>query len=140
VTFRTKLGFVATAAAVCIAVVLGLGFAGPGASHASADANAAARRVTVRFFHALDQGRFGQACTMLSQQFYRRHHVPDRKHCVAGLKVGMGGTAVKVRIDGVKATGQTAVVHAVVDGSPGTVQLIRESGRFLVLDVHADRA
>jgi hypothetical protein len=140
VTFRTRLGFAATAAATCVAIVLGLGFAGPGASQITTDERVAARRVTVRFFHALDQGRWSQACSMFSSQFYVRHHVVDRKHCIAGLTVGMGGTAVKFRIDRVEAKGNRATVHATVDGAPGTVQLIREKRRFRVLDLHATRS
>jgi hypothetical protein len=139
VRFRTRLGFAVTAAAACAAVVLGVGFGGS-PSPAAAEAKVAARRTAVLFLNALDRGHWNQACSMLSRTFYRRHHVVDRKHCVAGLKVAMGGTAVKFRIDRVRAHGTTAVVHAVVDGSPGTVQLVRESGRFRVLDVHADKA
>jgi len=128
---RFRLGLAATSAATCAAVVLGLGIGGPGI--ASAEVKAAARRITVSFFHALDHGRWSQACSMLAQQFYRRNHVPDRRHCISGFRVGMGGWAVKYRIGKIDATTDSATVHAVVDGDPGSVMLVREKGRLRVL-------
>lgn len=134
----TKLALVAVSILTSTGVVLGMGFgsraAPPGASER---AMAEARLVTTRFLSALDQGRYGQACSLPSQQFYRRHHVPGRRQCVAGLRLGMAGSAVKFRITGVDAKPDSARVHAVVDGAPGTVTLIRESGRFRVLDQQA---
>ena len=123
----------------CALVVLGLGFpSSGGVSPASAQARSEAKRVTVRFFDALDHGRWSQACSLLARQFYRRHHVPDRRHCVVGFTIGMSGWAVKFRIGHVDAKGDRAVVHAVVDGAPGTVQLVREKRRgFRVLDMQA---
>jgi hypothetical protein len=44
---------------------------------------------------------------------------------------------VKFRITGVDAKQNSARVHAVVDGAPGTLILIRESGSFRVLDQQA---
>jgi len=124
--------------ASCAGVVLGMGFETHAASSAAnAQARREAARVTTRFLSALDQGRYGQACSLLAHQFYSRHHVPGRKQCVAGLRVGMAGSAVKFRITGVEAQQNSARVHAVVDGAPGTVTLIRESGSFRVLDQQA---
>jgi hypothetical protein len=103
-----------------------------------AHAKAEARQVTVQFFGALDRGQYAHACALLAHQFYVRHHIPDRDHCVAGFKVGMGGWAVKFRITAVSAQPNAAVVHCVVDGSPGSVQLIREAVGFRIAGMHAD--
>jgi hypothetical protein len=123
--------------ATCAAIVLGMGFGGRGASSSDLQARREAKRVTTRFLSALDHGQYGKACSLLARQFYRRHHVPGRKQCVAGLRIGMEGSAVKFRITGVEAKRNSASVHAVVDGSPGTVTLVRESGSFRVLDQQA---
>jgi hypothetical protein len=132
------LGLVATSIVTCAAVVLGMGFGSGGApSAAVVQAKKEAKRVTKRFLSALDQGHYGQACSLLARQFYRRHHVPGRKQCVMGLHAGMAGTAVKFRITGVDAKRNSARVHAVVDGAPGIVVLVRESGSFRVLDQQA---
>jgi hypothetical protein len=120
------------------AIVLGVGFGGP--APASAQEKLAARQVTVRFCTSLDRGRWSQACSLLARQFYRRNHVPDRNHCIAGLRVGMGGWAVKYRIGHVNGNRDAIVVHAVVDGAPGTVRLIRERHGYRVLAVQGDAA
>ena len=101
-------------------------------------ARSEARQVTARFLGALDQGQYARACSLLARQFYRVHHIPDRQHCVAGFSVGFGGWAVKFKILGVDAQIDKAVVHCVVDGSPGTVQLIREAAGFRISGMHAD--
>jgi hypothetical protein len=107
-------------------------------SSALAGARSEARRVTARFLSALDQGKYEQACALLAQQFYRRHHIPDRKHCIAGFAAGMGGTAVKFRILAVHARADRAIVHVAVDGSPGTVQLVRETAGWKITGMRAD--
>lgn len=134
----TRLALAATYAVTCTAVVLGFGYGSGGVSPASATTVAEAKRVTARFLTALDRGRYEQACTMLARQFYRRNHVVDREHCIVGFKVGMGGTAVKFRITGVRAHGDRVSVHAIVDGAPGTVELVREGSRFRVLACRGD--
>ena len=83
--------------------------------------------------NALDHSRWSRACALLARQFYKDNHVPDLRHCVVGLKIGMSGWAVKFHIGKIDATGDEAVVHAVVDGAPGTVKLVRENGRFRLL-------
>jgi hypothetical protein len=138
VGIRFRLALAATSAVTCATVVLGAGFGGPGP--ASAEEKIAAKRVTVRFFNALDRGRWSQACALLTRQFYRRHHVPDLRHCIVGFTVGMGGWAVKYRIGHVDGNRDTIVVHAVVDGAPGTVRLIREHHGYRVLAMQGDRA
>lgn len=133
--FRAVL--VATSAVTCAAIVLGLGFGGSARSAADVQAGREAKQVTTRFLSALDHGHYDQACSLLARQFYRSHHVPGRRQCAAGLRIGMAGSAVKFRITGVEAQGNSARVHAVVDGAPGTVTLIRESGNFRVLNQQA---
>lgn len=137
--FRSRLGLGATAVSTCAAVVLGMGFGGSGlAAQASPQAAKEAKRVTVRFFTALDQGRWNQACSLLAREFYRRHHVPDKRHCIVGFTIGMSGTAVRYRIGRVEAKGDKVVVHAVVDGAPGTVQLVKEKRRgYRVIELQA---
>ena len=135
---RTRVALAATSAVTCGAIVLGVGFGGPGP--ASAQEKLAARQVTVRFFTSLDRGRWSQACSLLAKQFYRRNHVPDRRHCIAGFKIGMGGWAVKYRIGHVNGSRNAIVVHAVVDGAPGTVRLIRERHGYRVLAMQGDAA
>lgn len=135
---RFRLALAATSAATCAAVVLGAGFGGPGP--ASAQEKIAAKRIAVRFFNALDRGRWSQACALLAKQFYRSHHVPDQRHCIVGFTVGMSGSAVKYRIGHVDGNGDTIVVHAVVDGAPGTVRLIREKQGYRVLAMQGDTA
>ena len=122
--------------AACAAVVLGFGFRGAPAP-ADAQVRTEAKRVTSRFLTALDQGRYKQACALLAKQFYLRHHVPGRLQCATGLAMGMGGTAVRFRITGVDVHGKSAEVHAVVDGDPGIVVLVRESGSLRILDQRA---
>jgi hypothetical protein len=107
-------------------------------SDALARARSEARQVTARFLSALDQGKWEQACSLLARQFYRSHHIPDRKHCVAGFAVGMGGWAVKFKILAVHAELNRALVHVTVDGSPGTVQLVREAAGFRITAMRAD--
>jgi hypothetical protein len=135
---RTRIALAATSAAACGAIVLGVGFGGPGP--ASAQEKIAARKVTVHSFDALERGRWSQACALLARQFYRRNHVPDRRHCIAGFTVGMGGWAVKYRIGHVDGSPDVIVVHAVVDGAPGTVRLVREQHGYRVLAVQGDRS
>lgn len=107
-------------------------------SNSLTQARSEARHVTARFLGALDQGKYDLACSLLAQQFYRRHHIPDRNHCVTGFKIGMGGTAVKFHILAVAAQTDRALVHVSVDGSPGTVELIREAPGFRITAMRAD--
>jgi hypothetical protein len=137
VGIRTRFAAAATSALTCACVVLGIGFGTAAVTVPPAEARTDARRVTVQFFTALDHSRWSLACAMLARQFYEDNHVPDARHCVVGLRMGMSGWAVKFRIGKIEATGDGAVVHAVVDGAPGTVKLVREHGRLRVLALRA---
>jgi len=134
----SKLGMPVAAATSATAVVLALGGLGGGASYASPGVRAEARAVTVRFLAALEHAQFGRACSLLSPTFYRRNHVRDRSHCVAGFRVGLGPLALRFSILGVTATGDRARVHAKLDGAPGTVELVRERHGYRVLALQAD--
>ncbi|HEX8958598.1 MAG TPA: hypothetical protein VF770_02125, partial [Solirubrobacterales bacterium] len=134
----SKLGMPAAAAASATAVALAFGGLGGGASYAAPDARAEARDVTVRFLAALQHAQFGRACSLLSPTFYRRNHVRDRSHCVAGFRVGLGPLALRFRILGVTAAGDRARVHAKLDGAPGTVELVRERHGYRVFALQAD--
>ncbi len=127
-----------TSTVTCAAVVLSMGFGSrAGTTLADAKVRTEAKLVTTRFLSALDQGEYTQACSLLAKQFYRRHHVPGATQCATGLAMGMGGTAVRFRITGVDVHGKSAEVHAVVDGDPGVVVLVRESKSLRVLDQRA---
>jgi hypothetical protein len=128
---------VLTSTAACAAVVLGMGFGKGETGRGDARVRTEAKQVTARFLNALDQGHYTQACSLLAKQFYRRHHVPGRTQCATGLAMGMGGTAVRFRITGVDVHGKSADVHAVVDGDPGVVVLVREAKSLRVLDQRA---
>ena len=82
---------------------------------------------------ALDGRRYDRACDLLSRDFYRLNGVPDRAHCVLGLRVGMTLGDLRYRITGVSASNGRATVHAVANGAPGRLVLVEESGRYKVL-------
>ena len=129
---------VATAVLLLVAAGTALGiatFAAPGSGSPSNEAEA--RAVASLFFEAINARRYDEACGLLSKRFYREHHVPDRKHCVLGLTVGMGPNGARFEITGVRANGQRAEVSARADGAPGKVLLVKEEGRFRIVALRA---
>lgn len=133
---QTQLALVAVAVVTCGLVVLGAEFARNGdTSVRDEGATRAAAAVTTQFLTALDRGQYARACDLLAPEFYRRHRLPDRGHCIRGFTLGLGGTAVKFRIVEVEAQGGEALVRAVVDGAPGTIRLVRGTAGFRVLEL-----
>ena len=125
------------AALVAVALV-GLGATlafGRGGAPSSAER---ARTTATQFFDALQARRYDHACDLLSRDFYRLNGVPDRAHCVLGLKVGMSMSDLRYRITGVSAKNGRATVHALANGAPGKVVLVEEGGRYKVLALESD--
>jgi hypothetical protein len=112
---------------------IGLALAAPRGNAAAAKA----RAVAVQFFRTIDQRHYAQTCDLLSARFYRQNHVPDKRHCVLGLSVGMGmAPSYRFRITGVQVTRDGAIVSALANGLPGHLVLVREQDGFKVLAVH----
>lgn len=99
-------------------------------------ASAQARVVADRFFRTIDERRYAQTCDLLSARFYNRNHVPDKRHCVLGLSVGMAmAPSYRFEITAVRVTRNGAVVSATANGQPGRVVLVLERGVLKVLAV-----
>jgi hypothetical protein len=95
-----------------------------------------ARGVAAQFFRTIEQRRYAQTCDLLSTSFYRRNHVPDKRHCVLGLSVGMAmAPSYRFEITSVQLTRRGALVSALANGVPGRVVLVREGGSFKVFAV-----
>lgn len=97
---------------------------------------AQARAVVGEFFRTINARQFEKTCDLMSVRFYKQNHIPDKKHCVLGLRVGLGnGPTVFFRILGVRRRGDLAIVKTLANGAPGKIVLIREAGSFKVLSV-----
>jgi hypothetical protein len=95
-----------------------------------------ARGVTVAFFRSINERRYDRACRLLSKAYYKKYRIPSRRHCVAGLRIGfMWSQEIRFRITDIEADRERAIVSALADGAPGRVVLIRERGRFKVLEL-----
>lgn len=131
----------AFAAALVAAVVLGLGsvlaFGWSGGAKASSSA-LQARAAANQFFAALEARQYDRACSLLSSDFYRLNGVPDRLHCVLGLRYGMGFGDLHYRITSVKEANGRATVQAQVNGAPGKLVLVEERGGYKVLALESD--
>jgi hypothetical protein len=128
---------IAVVAAVVLAVALA---ADPssGGRRAVARADSQARAVVRAFFQTINTRQFGRTCDLLSVRFYREHHVPDRRHCVFGLRVGLGvNPTVRSRILGVCVARRRVVVTALANGVPGRIVLVEDSGTLKILSVAA---
>jgi hypothetical protein len=113
---------------------LGIGLALAGSDGDSGAVQA--RAVASQFFRTIDQRRYAQTCDLLSARFYRQNHVPNRRHCVLGLSIGMAmAPSYRFRITGVQVTRDGAIVSALANGLPGHLVLVRERDGFKVLAV-----
>ena len=120
------------AAAALAGVGIGLALAAPRGNTAAAEV----RAVAVQFFRTIDQRRYAETCDLLSARFYKRNHVPDKRHCVLGLSAGMAmAPSYRFRITGVRLTPHGAVVSARANGLPGRLVLVHEGARFKVFAV-----
>ncbi len=116
---------------------LGIGLALAGSRGSSAAAEA--RAVAAQFFRTIDQRHYAQTCELLSAGFYRQNHVPDKRHCVIGLSVGMAmAPSYRFRITSVRLTRDGAIVSARANGLPGHLVLVREEGGFKVLAIQGE--
>jgi hypothetical protein len=128
---RTLISTLFTAAALG-GLGLGLALAAPRGHDAAAEA----RAVVVQFFRTIDQRRYAETCDLLSARFYRRNHVPDKRHCVLGLSGGMAmAPSYRFQITGVRVTPHGAVVSARANGLPGRLVLVREGSSFKVFAI-----
>ena len=125
---RLQIVFAVLVATVCIPV------AALAASRVSYEEEA--RGVTVAFFRSINVRRYDKTCRLLSNGYYRKYRIPSRRHCVAGLRIGfMWSQEIRFRITDIDANRVRAIVTAVADGAPGRVVLVRERGRFKVLEL-----
>jgi hypothetical protein len=120
------------AAAALAGLEIGLALATSDGSSAASEA----RAVALQFFQTIDQRRYAQTCNLLSVRFYRQNHVPDKRHCLLGLSVGMAmSPSYRFEIADVRLTSRGALVSALANGQPGRLILVREGGGFKVLAV-----
>jgi hypothetical protein len=97
-----------------------------------------ARNVTVAFFRSINERRYDETCRLLSKGYYKKYRIPSRRHCVAGLRVGMmWSQEIEFRITGIDADRRRAVVSATADGAAGRILLVRERGSFKVLELES---
>jgi hypothetical protein len=97
-----------------------------------------ARRVTVAFFRSINERHYEQTCRLLSKGYYKKYRIPSKRHCTAGLRVGlMWSQEIDFRITSIDADRRQAVVSATADGAPGRILLVRERGAFKVLDLES---
>jgi hypothetical protein len=120
------------AAAALAGLGLGLALAASGGGTAAAEA----RAVAAQFLRTVDHRQYAQTCDLLSVRFYQRNHVPDKRHCVLGLSVGMAmAPSYRFRITSVQLTRGGAVVSARANGVPGRLVLVREASTFKIVAV-----
>jgi len=118
------------------AALAGLGIGLALAASRGPSAASEARAVAARFFRTIDQRHYAQTCDLLSARFYRQNHVPDKRHCVLGLSVGMAmAPSYRFRITDVRVTRAGAAVAALANGLPGRLLLVRDRKGFKVLAV-----
>jgi hypothetical protein len=125
-----------TLVAALLVSAAGAGVAIPlAASHGNA-AVAEARSTATSFFRTIEARQYSETCDLLSRGFYRRNHVPDKRHCVLGLSVGMAmAPSYRFEITSVELTKHGAIVSATANRVPGQIVLIREASGFKVLAV-----
>jgi hypothetical protein len=94
---------------------------------------AEARRVAAELFRTIDEHRYASTCALLADGFFDEALV-GRRLCALGLRIGFTGSRTfRVHIGRVRAEGGRAVVHAVVDGVPGRIVMVREGGSLRIL-------
>ena len=95
---------------------------------------AQARAVVSEFFQTINARQFAKTCGLMSARFYKENHIPDRKHCVLGLTVGLANSpTVFFRILGVRRQGNQTIVATLANGAKGEIVLVRESGALKIL-------
>src|SRR5262245_5339088 len=123
-----------------IVVALAIGVSVPTGAFAASrlSVEAEARGVTVAFFRSINARRYEQTCRLLSRAYYKKYRIPNKRHCVIGLRAGLvWSQEIEFRITAVDAERNRAVVSATADGAPGRVLLVRERGAFKVLELES---
>lgn len=95
-----------------------------------------ARRVAIEFFRSQNERRYEVTCRVLSLGFIRTHALRDRQTCTAVMRVAFVWSGrIVFRIDDVSREADRVVVHALADGAPGRLVLVREDGALRILAV-----
>ena len=97
---------------------------------------AQARSVAIQFFRSQNERRYEVTCRVLSLGFIRTHALRDRQTCAAVMRVAFVWSGrIVFRIDDVSREADRVVVHALADGAPGRLVLVREDGALRILAV-----
>jgi hypothetical protein len=95
-----------------------------------------ARRTAAAYFASMNAKSFYDTCALLSKRFYRVHHLRDQTVCALTLRIGFAWEQpYRFQIVGVEIDGERAIVRALADGVPGWLVLVREAGRYKILEV-----
>ncbi len=131
--------WVATIAAATVLSGFGTsGVGGPLLASGADDAALAvqARHVGVEFFRSQNERRYDDLCALFSRGFIRTHALRDRRTCAAVSRVAFVWSGkIEFRIGKAVREGDRFVVHAVADGAPGRIVLVREDGSLKILAV-----
>ena len=115
-----------------LAIAVSVSAAAQGAARLSYEEEA--RNVAVAFFRSINERHYEQTCRLLSKGYYKKHRIPSRRYCVAGLRIGfMWSQEIRFRITDIEADRDRAIAYATADGVRGRVVLVRERGSFKVL-------
>jgi hypothetical protein len=97
---------------------------------------AQARSVAIEFFRSQNDRRYEDTCRVLSRGFIRTHSLHDRQTCTAVMRVVFVWSGrIVFRIGDVTRAADGVVVHALADGAPGRLVLVREDGALRILAV-----
>jgi hypothetical protein len=130
---------IATLAAATVLMAFGAsGFGGPVAASGGNDVALAAQaqHVAFEFFQSQNDRRYDDLCALFSRGFLRTHGLRDRRACAAVARVAfVWSLKIEFRIGRVVRERARLVVHAVADGAPGRIVLVREDGTLRILAV-----
>jgi hypothetical protein len=116
-----------------------MGIGGTFRSHGSNDARATeaqARSLAIEFFRSQNERRYEVTCRLLSNGFIEAHALRDRRTCTAVMRVVFVWSGrIDFRIGSVTREGNRVVVHALADGAPGRLVLVREDGALRIIAV-----
>ena len=97
---------------------------------------AQARSAAIEFFRSQNERRYEVTCRLLSLGFISTHALRDRQTCTAVMRVAFVWSGrIVFRIDDISREADRVVVHALADGAPGRLVLVREDGALRVLAV-----
>ena len=97
---------------------------------------AQARSVAIEFFRSQNERRYEVTCRVLSLGFIRTHALRDRQTCTAVMRIAFVWSGrIDYRIASVTRDADRVIVHALADGAPGRLVLVREDGALRILAV-----